>query len=136
MRQEKWLKMARMWNKQENQTFWAVCHTSSRNILYGPQNQDAMNLIKDKNTKIISSKHCETCGRCVYGFDHHWRWLNNCIGQPNYWYFFTLAVIFNITNIYICGVTLTVIIMFLIDKNDDVLDEGKSNNYLFKYFFL
>eukprot|EP00250_Pteridium_aquilinum_P003737 c14036_g1_i1 orf=1-681(-) len=25
------------------------------------------------------SKHCRNCDKCVEGFDHHCRWLNNCV---------------------------------------------------------
>ncbi|MFQ6648972.1 hypothetical protein Gotur_021213 [Gossypium turneri] len=38
------------------------------------------------------SKHCRVCDKCVNHFDHHCRWLNNCIGKRNYRQFFTLMV--------------------------------------------
>ncbi|XP_031491839.1 probable protein S-acyltransferase 22 isoform X1 [Nymphaea colorata] len=38
------------------------------------------------------SKHCRVCDKCVDGFDHHCRWLNNCIGKKNYRWFFTMMM--------------------------------------------
>jgi palmitoyltransferase len=39
------------------------------------------------------AKHCIRCNTCVVGFDHHCKWLNNCIGSLNYKYFVALIVV-------------------------------------------
>lgn len=38
------------------------------------------------------SRHCLICDKCVVDYDHHCRWLNNCIGQSNYKSFICLIV--------------------------------------------
>lgn len=36
--------------------------------------------------------HCKRCRRCVEFFDHHCKWLNNCIGAKNYFEFYALLI--------------------------------------------
>ncbi|CAD8186225.1 unnamed protein product [Paramecium octaurelia] len=31
-----------------------------------------------------NTKHCRNCDRCCQGFDHHCKWINNCVGNLNY----------------------------------------------------
>ena len=37
-------------------------------------------------------KHCRKCQRCVQNFDHHCKWLNNCVGASNYESFFVAVM--------------------------------------------
>mmetsp|Transcript_79434 Transcript_79434/g.200765 ORF Transcript_79434/g.200765 Transcript_79434/m.200765 type:complete len:408 (-) Transcript_79434:173-1396(-) len=39
-------------------------------------------------------KHCQTCGKCTQGFDHHCRYLNVCIGGRTYaaWFWFVVGL--------------------------------------------
>jgi hypothetical protein len=36
----------------------------------------------------MNAKHCRRCNRCLCGFDHHCRFINNCVTQSNYTAFF------------------------------------------------
>ncbi|CAK91049.1 unnamed protein product (macronuclear) [Paramecium tetraurelia] len=38
------------------------------------------------------TKHYWSCNKCVSLFDHHCIWLNNCVGDQNYSYFFVLVI--------------------------------------------
>jgi len=50
----------------------------------------------------VKTKHCGPCNRCCEEFDHHCKWLNNCIGTINYKNFRRVLVsylVFNCANV-------------------------------------
>lgn len=49
------------------------------------------------------TKHCGECNRCVAVFDHHCKWLNNCIGELNYKWFMALITIYLTQQIFTLG---------------------------------
>ena len=49
------------------------------------------------------SKHCVVCDKCVYNFDHHCYWVNNCIGGNNYCHFILFLIIALIDVAFILG---------------------------------
>jgi hypothetical protein len=41
-----------------------------------------------KENVPVLAKHCRRCNRCRCGFDHHCRFINNCVTSANYRVFF------------------------------------------------
>ncbi|KAJ0454161.1 putative protein S-acyltransferase [Helianthus annuus] len=48
--------------------------------------------VKLRFLSTTSIVDCRVCDKCVDRFDHHCRWLNNCVGKKNYKKFFTLMI--------------------------------------------
>ncbi|KAL5213718.1 hypothetical protein ABZP36_002870 [Zizania latifolia] len=63
-----------------------------------------------------NSKHCRSCDKCVYGFDHHCRWLNNCVGRKNYITFLCLMAVSLAWLAVECGVGIAVFVRCFTDK--------------------
>lgn len=57
------------------------------------------------------SRHCLICDKCVVDYDHHCRWLNNCIGEVNYRPFLVLIV----TAMLLVGIQLLAAAILLIE---------------------
>ena len=55
---------------------------------------DPCNICPDcKVIRTPRSRHCNICNRCVERFDHHWPYLNNCIGYRNHIYFLGYVIL-------------------------------------------
>ena len=67
------------------------------------------------------AKHCGKCNKCISGFDHHWFWLNNCIGEKNYKTFFKLLIALISQNL-IFWFTIVINMIFNTDWDDNVKD--------------
>ena len=67
----------------------------------------------DSPVTNIKSKHCLRCNRCSLNFDHHCKFVNNCVGSINYSYFFKLILAIEVHDMFVGGV----FIMYLVMKD-------------------
>ena len=64
------------------------------------------------------SLHCQDCRKCVKHFDHHCIWLNTCIGEANYHYFFkTVSFTFVLVLVHFFTI-LTFAVLYFMDLED------------------
>lgn len=90
---------------KEDETYWMYCQAFSR----------------------VTSKHWGQWNRWVFNFDHHWKWLNNCIGDKNYPYFISLVVVFWITTLIIFWISISFIAWY--HSNSSILNEENLYDY-------
>lgn len=65
----------------------------------------------DSPVSGISTKHCLRCNRCTIQFDHHCKFVNNCVGKLNYTLFFKLILSVQLHECIMCAIILHFLII-------------------------
>lgn len=71
------------------------------------------------------TKHCSICNKCIIRFDHHCKWLNNCIGARNYCAFLICLISAILASLFVTGLSVTELSLLLFF--DRIIDQPATN---------
>ncbi|XP_047273706.1 palmitoyltransferase ZDHHC11 isoform X6 [Homo sapiens] len=93
----------------------------------GPDRRSPIHPSRNKKTK-----HCISCNKCVSGFDHHCKWINNCVGSRNYWFFFSTVASATAGMLCLIAILLYVLVQYLVNpgvlRTDPRYEDVKNMN--------
>ena len=72
--------------------------------------------------KPARTRHCSVCDRCVFNYEHHCPFVNNCIGLENHRYYL-LFLIYNIV------AQAHMLVSIVAIKSNHVFEQNKSLLY-------
>lgn len=58
-----------------------------------------------RNWRMPRTFHCSYCDQCINIHDHHCVWINNCVGERNYRYFFNFILFSTFLGFYLITVS-------------------------------
>lgn len=71
------------------------------------------------------TKHCSICNKCIIRFDHHCKWLNNCIGARNYYAFLICLISAILASLFVTSLSVTELSLLLFF--DRIIDQPATN---------